>query len=186
MISLALTRKFLWTQVQRYPQAVSLVGLFVSLSSPSPGTRPLEVADLSQAQPPPTQVEFSFFFFFQTLIKAPAGQQWIHCLLKSKIQAVSSRHWLPPRAPAAHPSWMGCTGGTSTYSIAPPPHRCPCSPPVGEFCRVSGHVYFEAGTPRPPLSVCPLSPAGPQSHKWPLCSSEEGWPRKAHRGLSPC
>ena len=127
----------------------------------------------------PHRWNFPFFFFFQTLIKAPAGQQWIHCLLKSKIQAVSSRHWLPPRAPAAHPSWMGCTGGTSTYSIAPLPHRCPCSPPVGGFCRVSGHVYFEAGTPRPPLSVCPLSPAGPQSHKWPLCSSEEGWPRSA-------
>lgn len=72
MISLALTRKFLWTQVQRYPQAVSLVGLFVSLSSPSPGTRPLEVADLSQAQPPPTQVEFSIFFFFSNINQGPS------------------------------------------------------------------------------------------------------------------
>ena len=122
-MSLALTRTFLWTQAQRHLQAVPLVGLFVSLSSPSPGTRPLEVVDLSQARPPPTQVEFStFFFFFQTLIKAPAGQQWIHCLLKSKIQAVSGRHWLPPRAPAAHPTgWAVLGAPPPTVSHPPPP-----------------------------------------------------------------
>lgn len=132
MISLALTRKFLWTKkCRRYPQAVSLVGLFVSLSSPSPGTRPLEVADLSQAQPPPTQVEI-FHFFFQTLIKAPAGQQWIHCLWKSKIQAVSQQTLAASQGPAAHPSWMGCTGGTSTYSIAPVP--------------VAAHVLLQLGS----------------------------------------
>ena len=152
---------------------------------PSPGTRLSEVVDLSQAQPPPTQVEFStfFFFFFQTLIKAPGCQQWIHCLLKSKIQALSGRHWLPPRAPAAHPSWMGCTGGTSTHSVAP--RLLPMSSSRCGVLQSQWSCVLEPGTPRPPECL-PLPPAGPQSHKWPLCSSEESWPRKAPTGLSPC
>ena len=167
-------------QVQRYLQAVTLVGLFVSLSSPSPGTRPLEIVDLSQAWPPPTQVEFSTFFFFQTLIKAPAGQQWIHCLLKSKIQAVSGRHWLPPRAPAAHPSWMGCMGAPPPTVSHPPTHPHRVLLQLWSFAESVVMHTLRQGPRGPP--VCPLSPAGPQSHKRPLCCSEEGWPRKAHWG----
>lgn len=150
---------------------------------PSPGTRPSEVVDLSQAGLHPHRWNFPLFFFFQTLIKAPCGQQWIHCLLKRKIQAVAGRHWLPPRAPVAHPSWMGCIGGTSTHSIAP--HLLPMFSSSCGVLQSQWSCVLEPGTPRPPECL-PLSPAGPQSHKRPLCSSEEGWPRKALSGLSPC
>ena len=149
-MSLALTRTFLWTQAQRHLQAVPLVGLFVSLSSPSPGTRPLEVVDLSQARPPPTQVEFSTFFFFSNINQGPSRSTVDSLSLEEQDSSCFWQTLAASQGPSGPPNWMGCTGGTSTHSIAPPPPHRPCSPPVVEFCRVSGHAHFEAGTQMPP------------------------------------
>ena len=149
--------------MQRYLQAVTLVGLFVSLSSPSPGTRPLEIVDLSQAWPPPTQVEFSTFFF-SNINQGPSRSTVDSLSLEEQDSSCFWQTLAASQGPSGPPKLDGLYGGTSTHSIAPPHPPPPCSPPVVEFCRVSGHAYFEAGTQRPPcLPPVPSRATEPQT-----------------------
>lgn len=63
--------KFLWTRCKDTLRFCHCYQTFVSPLEPSWENRAIGVVDMSQALPPPTQVEFSTWFLLQILIKAP-------------------------------------------------------------------------------------------------------------------
>lgn len=146
MISTAQIGKFLWTQVQRCPQAVAFVRPLFLYPMRQQGNKTIRVVDMSQAQSPPTQVEFSTSFVFSNINQGPS--QSTVDPLSHEEQAVSGKHWPPSRAPEAPPSWDGCCWEHPALGTTLPP------PPsvllqLVEFCRVRGHACFEPGTLRP-------------------------------------
>ena len=183
MISLAWTGKFLWTQVQRRPQAGTLVGLFVSLSSPPQKQGRQRLLTCLRPSLHPHRWNFPPFFFFPNINQGPR-QSTVDSL--SLEEQDSSPFW-ETLAASQGPSGPPKLDGLSRGHLHPQcrPRLLPVSSSRCGVLQSQWSCVLEPGTPRPPECL-PLPPAGPQSHKRPLCSSEEGWPRKAPMGLSPC
>lgn len=110
----------------------------------------------------------------QILIKAPASQQWTHCLVKSKqLLAASQGLGGPPE--------LGPVAVGRTPALGSPP--TPLLQLV-ELCRVKG-CFESTGSHMEGLHRTPLFPAGPQSRDELLCCYGEGRAQNSALGLGP-